>query len=475
MLSRCRKRRLLGLLACALVIGCADDAAPAEDAGRNLVLLSVDTLRRDGLRAYSDEAPALPHLDAFAERSAVFREAVSTASWTLPATASLLTGVYPDRHGATAPRRRLPADFPTLARALAERGFETVALTEGGYLDRAYGLHAGFQRYDEWGATERDQERQGSLPRHGRRTRQAGRKLFDRAIAFLRAREAAAPPFFLFLQTYSLHDYYRVRPWTRERLPELELAKGTHYEACLKGERRGDPEDWQGLRTLYRAELEYLDEGFGRLRQALADAGLERSTWVVVLSDHGEGFEPERGRIHHGGRLHEDQLRIPLLVAGPGIVARELATPVSLVDVMPTILELVDRPASGGDGHSFAALLHGGDASLEPRTLYAMEHHHDWEDGRRIAFDEPREEALAVAAISAELWCIDRGEAGTELYDMGEDPRQRAPLAQEDERARAPLELARERLRRRSVGERHEPSPEVLRQLEELGYAGGSE
>jgi arylsulfatase A-like enzyme len=141
----------------------------------------------------------------------IFETALSPAAWTLPAHASLLTGVYPDRHGATDPRRRIAPNLPTLAQELREAGLETVAFTDGGYLHRRFGFAAGFDRYDDW---VRDPDRRPVLnvPRGGAPDPQVGSALFDRTIAYLAQRRPEDPPFFLFLQTYAVHDYFRVEP-----------------------------------------------------------------------------------------------------------------------------------------------------------------------------------------------------------------------------------------------------------------------
>ena len=470
-----KKRRSAIVVLCILAAGCARRASPGRAAAQpppNVVLISVDTLRRDALRAYSEDAVELPELDRFAAQAATFSRAHSTASWTLPATASMLCGLYPDRHGASAPSRKLPDEVPTLAGALAEHGYETVGFTEGGYLHESYGLRSGFQRYNAWAAIPADRAKQKRLPRAGMRTKNTGGRLFDRAVEFLRQREADAPPFFLFLQTYTVHDYFRVRPWARRRVSG-DLREKEHYRDCLQGVRDGDAEDWRRMRELYRAELQHFDEGFGRLERALVERGVAQHTWLVLTSDHGEGFDADRGRIHHGGRLHEDQLRIPLLVRGPGVVPREIARRVSLVDVMPTLLELAGAPAVTTDGISLAAALLGADEPSAERPLFAMEHHHYWRDGERREVDEPRETALAVAVLRGSMWYIEDEAGAPELYDMDADPGQRASVAASAEAGELRA-LARERRAIRSSGETHEPPPDVLEQLEQLGYAGDS-
>src|SRR5438093_12445132 len=129
------------MLALVASLGCTRATPP------NVVIVSVDTLNRDALRAFAPAAPELPGFDALARASVRFSEALATASWTLPSHASLLTGLYPDRHGATDRRLRLGEGVPTLAKELKRAGYETVAFTGGGYLDLPNGLAKSFAQY----------------------------------------------------------------------------------------------------------------------------------------------------------------------------------------------------------------------------------------------------------------------------------------------------------------------------------------
>jgi len=433
----------------------------------NVLLISVDTLRQSSLRAFEPGAQALPHLDRFARSARSFPGARSTASWTLPATASLLTGLEPDRHGATDPRLRIRREATPLAEHLRRAGFETVGFTEGGFLDAHFGFGRGFERYDQRAATARG--RSVRAPRGGRPPDELGSRIFDRGAAFLRQRGPEDGPFFLFLQTYAVHEYFRAHERVTRDLPSgTSLRDPAHYEACLVGERHCDASDWEALRALYAAEVRRVDAAFGRLLGILEEQGLREDTWVVLVSDHGEGLEPTRS--HHGGRLHEDQLRVPLLVAGPGVVPGATPGAVSLVDAMPTLLELagLEHP-SGLDGVSFAAALRGGPAPT-PRPLYAMEHAFWWEDGRRHEPQSARSEPLSLAVMDGTHWYI-RDARDEELYDMAADPGQRRDLAAQ------PTALL-EPLRRLAAAREPAPSSVVVAevdaplrsQLRSLGY-----
>ena len=388
---------------------------PSPGAGvENVIVLSVDALTRRALSTYDPAANELPHLDRFSRGAVVFTNAFTSASWTLPAHASLFTGLYPDRHGLVRPGKKLAKDQKTLTTLLHERGFETVGFTGGEFLMGSFGFGKGFERYDGRTASR------GWRP--SLRLHQAGSEdgeLFDRAVAYLRDVGRGDRPFFLFLHTYYVHDYYK-----SDESEELK--------ECILGTKGCSPAVWDDLRERYDQRLRDFDDGFGRLLAAMEKTGLDESTLLIVLSDHGEGFEPERGRIHHAGRLQEDVIRIPLLVAGPHLSHRVVDENVSLVDVLPTVAELLGIPADESlDGVSFAKSLYRASSprqSTQPRTLFAMEHAYRWQDGKRIGFRAADERATSVAVIHRNLYYIREGDR-EELYDIKADPEQERDLA----------------------------------------------
>jgi arylsulfatase A-like enzyme len=405
------------------------------------------------LRAFSPDAPALTHFDRYARRAVCFTDASTTASWTLPAHGSLHTGLYPDAHGATDPRRRLGSGVPNLAEALRRAGYRTAAFTDGGFVHRRFGFSRGFERYDDWGESPRWPRAQ--LPRNGRPGKKR-KHVFNRALAFLSGLEPDDSPFFLFLHTYAVHDYYLKAPGHRDN------------RACIQGRKTCSPAEWKRLRQQYQAELLRLDGSFGRLLAALeALPSSMGPTVLLVLSDHGEGFDVDRGRIHHGGRLHQDLVRVPLLVSGPGVIPREVGDSVSLVDVMPTILDLAGVPVPPGlDGRSFAAALRG--ERLAERPRFAMEHYYTWEKGERRVTAEVRQAPSSLAVIAGGRWLI-RGPDGEELYDTHADVDQRLSLG--PDASREPLgRLASDRLRQRKPEEASQLDEALEEQLRSLGY-----
>lgn len=453
---------LLGLGA---LVGCQSEPQKPQD----LILISIDTLNQQALPAFNPEAGPLPHFDQLAERGRRFSRARSTASWTLPAHSSLFTGLYPDRHGAIAGGRKVNPDARLLTECLQEQGFEAAAFTGGGFLHKKFGLDRGFDLYQDGSEALRRGETDDPGQLKERRTGLA----FERAIRFLAERpQDSDEPLFLFLHTYIVHDFFRAHRWARERLPEHDDLDKHGYRECLDGRRDCSPETWQRMRALYRAEVEHIDERLGLLMAALEDAGYGETALVVLLSDHGEGFAPEIGRMHHGGRVHADVVRIPMLVAGPGVRPADDGTPVSLVDVLPTLAEIFamgPECAPDIDGESFAAALSGESQPMGRRTFYAMEHSHWWKDGIKTKLDPVPSIPALTAAVRGDLWFVD-GKTGEELYDMEQDPRQLHNLAPDAEAAEGFRTEVVERHLRLAPEFLREDDDELEKELRSLGY-----
>lgn len=455
-------------LLCVIVIIATAGCREPRPRPRNVILISIDTLNASVVNELADAEAHLPNLGALVARSLVFTRAHSSASWTLPAHASLMTGLYPDRHGATARRRRLSRGVETLAEVLKHAGFETIGFSDGAYVDHDYGFSDGFHRYDDFVAEDAPHDGR-TIIRNGRRDDSDSLKLFDRAIDLLEQREADDAPLLLFLQTYLVHDYFRVHPWGQERAKDA-LEDSDYYLACLSGQSKCSNRDWQALRELYEAEIEVLDVGLGRLMEVLRRRELLADSLVVFLSDHGEGFDPARRRLHHGGRLHADLIHIPLLFSGPGITPGRRDLPVSIVDVMPTIVDILGLKAPARiDGRSLAPMLRGR-RRMKERPVHASEYFYQWPRGVRMAAREPRSEPFSVAVVWGNLWYVS-GQNGETVYDMRTDPEQRHNLA--------PQHRFSKRLRRRADkrARRYSPPLEIvdegdeLRQhLEALGY-----
>ncbi len=279
---------LLGGLVAALVTAAGGSPAAVAEAGLgasptqpDVVLVTLDTTRADSLGAYGGAA-STPVLDALARRGLRYVRAMTAAPLTLPAHASLLTGLAPPQHGLRDNGAgALPAGIPSVAEAFAAAGYETAAFVASRILDRRFGLDRGFARYDDAMVAER-------IGEYGYPERDA-RAVTDAALGWLAARPAPRP-LFLWVHYYDPHAPY--------------AAPGIASE--------------DSNRASYDGELAFADRQLGRLL-----AGLPRpaeATLVAVVGDHGESLG-EHGERTHGVFLYRAVLEVPLLLAGPGVPA----------------------------------------------------------------------------------------------------------------------------------------------------------
>ncbi|MBZ0111992.1 MAG: sulfatase-like hydrolase/transferase [Thermoanaerobaculia bacterium] len=263
--------------------------SPASSSPPDVLLVTLDTTRADALGCYrnggDDDAQSTPQLDALARSGLRFERAITASPLTLPAHASLLTGLTPPEHGIHDNGIAvLGEETPTLATLLRDRGYATAAVVGSRVLDRRFGLDRGFDLYDDTMAAEHVGE-------YGYPERNA-EAVTDAAIDWLekQARPAKSTPMFLWVHYYDPH---------------------APYEA---------PGDGPGDATArYRAEVQYVDQQIGRLLAAMPN----RPRIVAAVGDHGEALGAH-GEAAHGLLLHEPTLRVPLILSGPGVPKGEV-------------------------------------------------------------------------------------------------------------------------------------------------------
>jgi len=438
---------------------------------KNAVLIVLDTLRADRLSAYGNPRPTSPVLDAMARDGALFETVVSNAPWTLPAMVGLMTGEYPTARTYDAGLRR------SLALQLQEAGYATVAFTEGAFVSKRYGFDLGFQEF---------REHEGSVPflldaqvEDAEADPARGiEKTFGWAKAWL-AEHGRERPFFLFVHTYEPHVPYRRRTFA-EGLPHGRL--GPTFEAgsaiaAKRSEQLADEVELAYIRALYDGGVAACDRAVGELLAELERLGIAQATLVVVTSDHGEdlGDRLPLRPGNHGHALYDEQLRVPLIVRDPtrDFAVRRVSAQVRLVDVMPTILDLLGLPASPHrNGRSLVPLLRGEES--EPRLAWSEIPHHALVDpGVRWAVRTASHKLIVTPPPAGES-----GEARLELYDLQTDARERANLAARDPGRRAELmkQLRSVALDLNASGAAvyrevsDTPDPELQKRLRSLGY-----
>lgn len=355
-------------------------SAPApEQRGPNVLLVVLDTLAARHLGCYGYHRPTSPALDALADEGVVFDRAYSTAPWTLPSHASLFTGLHPTSHrtGWTHPRlddgraigsKRIRYDFLTLSEELNARGYHTCGVSEKSWLTQEHGLTQGFQEYYDYSvqtaqerlllprALDRLAKRVGRpSPLHPAAVDQGGARVIETALHWLQEDRDPDRPFLLFLNLNEAHapytaprdfkDFGRFLPpgAVLEDLPQGYFGHAADRRDYNSGARELLDAEPEIQRALYDASILYQDSLLDRLFLGLREQELMEDTLVIVTSDHGEEFN-EQGRFGHQLSLSDRLLHVPLIVRYPQLLPARarVADPVSLVDVFPTVLGVLE-------------------------------------------------------------------------------------------------------------------------------------
>ena len=384
--------RVAFFLGLSTLVSCAP-SQPTSDAP-NVLLITLDSVRADVVGAYgntprfTDRSPS-PWLDRLASEGLLFENAYSTSSWTLPSHVSIFTGQPEMVHGVEQDGHQAPASLPLLSEELKSLGYRTAGFFSGPYLDPAFGFARGFDQYrasygDELRyAKEKLRKSQERLKRvaeksskgklhtaleaHAQAQRalelashrdRSSKHIADAVIAELEAK--GSEPLFLFAHFFDPH--YDYAPPT-----ELAQAFDPDYTGTIDGRdfihdprilergpegpvRRINERDLQHLWALYEAELCWSDSQVGRILDRLEELGLADDTLVIVTADHGDEFF-EHGSIGHRSTLFDELVHVPLIVRYPRTITepRQIKTPVSLIEIAPTILKVASgNPATSG-------------------------------------------------------------------------------------------------------------------------------
>ncbi len=452
----------------------AEAARRAE--GKNLLLLSIDTLRADHVGAYGYEDPVLgrsptPALDRLAREGILCRDATCQAPYTLPSHATLFTGQFPSVHRVVTSGRMISAARSSaLAELLAQGGLATQAFTGGGFLAPDFGLDQGFDAFASLDplrdpASSHFDALAQELGPQGERTR-IERYGFEGVLRWLETHRAER--FFLFLHTYAVHDFDAPARFLHCRERGCRSQATRYHRQGTPLDETTAPEDLAHLVHLYDAALSAVDERIGRLLARLEELDLAASTIVIATSDHGEEFL-EHGSIQHGRTLYEELLRVPLILRVPGLAPEVIERAVMLADLAPTALAALSLPRdSRMQGIDFLA------AEPPERSLWSEV---DDAFAHKYALREASGWKLVHGPSTPDLKCPNTLE--WELYHLGRDPHERENLAQREEATLARLRAALERQRAlfeelgASLGAAGEGAVDerTLAELEALGYA----
>jgi arylsulfatase A-like enzyme len=397
----------------------ANGVSPANP---NIVLLVMDTTRRDALSCYGNPRRTTPHLDRLASEGLLFTRAYAPGAWTPPSHASMFTGLYPSQHGTFANQIVLLDGSPTIAGTLSRAGYETFFLSYKGVLRKAYGWDAGFHHGVTVNVEDKASPLYARLVKKYASTDVSPTPLtVDIAIEWLESRDSSRP-FFLFVNVSDPHSPYLPRdPFFSEcsrgiDLSRVDLAKIARLSRKQRNlllynqgkiERLNEAE-MQYVRCVYDSEANYQDHHLGRLFDALRASAEERETVAIVTSDHGELLGEHR-LMGHRNYLFDELIYVPLIVWGTGErgVVNNL---VSLIDVFPTVMDLARADTAPDTAPEAVSLL----APLAERTLFAE----SWEA-----------EVWRKAAIDDHHKYIWESWGDSTLFDLSRDPGEREDIS----------------------------------------------
>ncbi len=422
-----------------------------------IYLIVIDTLRADALSCYGGQRPT-PALDKFAANAVLFEQCFAPSSWTVPSVASIWTGLYPYHHGTTkalidqgrvVSQETLSGGYTTMAEMLKASGYRTYGISANGHIAETYGFAQGFDQFVG----------HNFMPKANVASSWAG--LAPRVVAEQRFGQ---PTFVMLFYFDPHHPYSPQEPWATKYCPDwgekADRLLGDEMVNLVREDYfRKHPDKIPIARALYDSEVAALD---AHLEMVLRELPGYDDAWVIIVADHGESFG-EVGKMLHGNNLRQPEVHVPLMIKLPHnqLAGTRIATPVSSIDLLPTLAELVKvaQPPKS-DGQSLIALLMNGGRTATPRALFAH-------------IDVPWTYQRAMLRWPFKI-ILERGQDPV-VYDLSADPGEtknlrQAKAAEATAWIREADEATRNNIRfppRRISGEM---SDEARNKLRELGY-----
>lgn len=402
----------------------------------NIIVIGIDTCRKSHMSCYGYNHPTTPFIDELVRDSILFTNAMSQSPWTLPAFASFFTSTYPSVHGARGKAEdgkffSIRDGIPSGVEIMAKLGILTKAFINAPFLASVFGFSKGFFEFDY---------------AHGNNARiRRANETIKQAMHWIQ--ENRRKQFFLFIHFFDPHlNYDPPRPPLKRLARQRSFTYQGHLKApfSLLSEIREKKislslDDWQFIKLLYDAEIAFVDENCGRLFYFLQEKRLYEKTLIVVLSDHGEEFLDHDG-FEHGHSQYDELLNIPLIIKMPSNfkAGKTISNQVNLIDVMPTLLEMLSAPRPKSfEGKSFLNLITE-DKVEEKRPAFSEETH--W-----------GEELKSVRTDGFKFIANSNFER-QELYDLSADPQEKRNLVEiERERAMSLKEMLLSWIRQNSI------------------------
>lgn len=424
----------------------------------NVILFSVDSLAARHLHCYGYDRPTAAHMDELASSGVQFRQAITQATWTKPALASIHTGLYPSVHKADSAGEAgdrvdvksaniLDPRFRTMAQEFKEGGYATAGFTDGCYAHSFFGFGRGFDLYDNYA---------GSV-----------KSCLARLLRWVLG--GSGDPFFGYIHCWDCHFPYPERPpydklFVAHR-SNFVLDGSTRF-GINDGSRRLTVLENEFLRGIYDGCIRRVDDELGIFLNDLKQLGLLENTILLITGDHGEAFL-EHEIIEHTECIYNEVLQVPLILSGPGLnLGKQIDAQVRSIDIMPTLLDL-------------CGLKHTSDINGVSLLPWIKGHRKD----HLTAVTETERRGGQRALLDGRYKLIQKkGEGRQELYDLLEDPQETKDLNASLPELRGRMEAAfgswewqTEKLHDQywsdqAGPERQEMNPEVVQRLKDFGY-----
>jgi arylsulfatase A-like enzyme len=450
---------------------------------KNVILINIDTLRGDRLGFNGYQRNTSPFLDELAAEGALFRRCYSTWPQTKPSVASLMTGLYPSAHGTTK-RPNVSLGLPTLAESLRDAGYITAAVVTNPHLSPGFGFDQGFgtyiyirTQYKKSAAKKitdtKLEVQEGTVVQFREDKGTSGRGYASGESVNAAALEWVdqyqdSDPYFLYLHYMDVHSPY-VSPEPYRSMFVEEVARNLY--------RNGPPEeevtarDLEYMNAIYDGQIRYLDHLISNLFEALGSRGRLKETMVIVVADHGDEFL-EHGGFGHGASLHHELTYVPLFFWGQGTKQGVHDQVASIIDLFPTICDLLGLPAPPAQGKSLARQVREGQNAVDRPLVFT-------ECGS--ARDASGARTPQIGVISEDWYLLHRFQEGeTRLYDQRSDKMQVTDVSHDhpelvqDMINRASALFEESRLIESGVkAEQVDYDEETIEALRALGYLGG--
>jgi arylsulfatase A-like enzyme len=372
---------------------------------QNVVLIVVDTLRADHLGCYGYHQNTSPHIDAFAEESVLFENAIATSSWTTPSIGSILTSHYPSQFGIVGQKdliRRLPDRFLTLAEIFRANGYFTGGIISSDIISSRLNFNQGFDIYSETNSKGR--------------LHISSPAITTEAVNLIR--ENRYNKFFLFLHYFDPHFAYTMHSdFNYDSEYSGRLSSPVERLTVAEQRHSFSKDDAQFFRSAYNSEISLVDQYIGNLFKVLNDYGLYDDTLIVFTADHGEMLLEKENKFAHGTWLYQEIAHVPLIIKLPGSSAKKrISEFAGLIDLMPTILKY--SGVSYPDDYRFEG------QPIDISNPGAL--------NRRPVYSEANTSGInKLRVVIKDGWklILDRLHQQKELYNLNQDPRETVNLS----------------------------------------------